>query len=71
MRSQTARDQQTITIATALAIIVALLIVGGLLLALGNVVGDVPDRVNAALAYATAALAVVAGLVYLVRHRHA
>ena len=71
MRSQAARDQQTITIATALGLTVVILVVGGLLLALANVVGDGPDRANSVLAFATAALAVVAGLVYLVRNRRA
>lgn len=71
MRSQTARDQQTITIATALALSVGVMAVGGLLLALANLLGDVPDRVNTSLAYVTAALAVAAGLLYLVRNRRA
>lgn len=69
MRSQAARDLQTITIATALGLTVVILVIGGLLLSLANLVGDVPDRINSALAYATAALAVVAGLIYLVRNR--
>ncbi|TCJ21585.1 hypothetical protein [Nocardioides jejuensis] len=69
MRDQAARDQQTITIATALGIIVVILVVGGLLLAFANIVGDMPDRLNSGLAFATATLAVVAGLVYLVRNR--
>lgn len=71
MRSQAARDQQTITIATALGVVVVILAVGGLLLALANGLTEVPDRLNSALAFSTAALAVVAGLSYLVRNRRA
>jgi hypothetical protein len=69
MRSQAERDQQTITIATSLAIFVGILGAGALLGILINGMGDLSDRATSALTLGTLLLAGVAGLAHLVRHR--
>lgn len=69
MRSQTERDRQTVVIATALAIFVAITLTGTLLGLLIDAVSDRVTSANYALTLGTVLLAAGAGLVFLVRHR--
>jgi len=71
MRSQAERDQQTITIATALAIFVGILLAGFLLAVLVNAVSDLELSGGAAsaLGFGSVLLAGAVSIAYLVRHR--
>lgn len=71
MRSQAERDQQTITIATGLAIFVGILLVGILLVVLVKAVSDLDLSGGAASAFGfgMVLLAGVVSIAYLVRHR--
>lgn len=71
MRSQAERDQQTITIATGLAIFVGMVLAVFLLALLVNASTDVelPGGAASALGFGTVLLAAVASIAYLVRHR--
>jgi len=69
MRSQTKRDQQTITIATSLGIFVGIVLAGMLLGVLVKTLSDLPGPAFSALTFATVLLAGVVSVAYLVRHR--
>lgn len=71
MRSQAERDQQTILIATSLAIFFGILLAAFLCAVLAAAVSDLslPGRAASALGVGTVVLAGVASVAYLVRHR--
>ena len=71
MRSQAERDQQTITIATALAIFVGILLAVFLLAVLVNAVSDFEPSGGpaSALGVGSVLLTGVVSIAYLVRHR--
>lgn len=71
MRSQTERDQQTITIASSLAVFVGILLGVVLLVVLVNAVSnlDLSGGAASALGFGSVLLAGVVTIGYLVRHR--
>ncbi|GGO91023.1 hypothetical protein GCM10011584_24120 [Nocardioides phosphati] len=69
MRDQLARDEQTVTIATAVALFTVVLVVGGVVALLAAWVADPSARVGRAFGIATLAVACGISLRYLVRHR--
>lgn len=71
MRTQTERDQQTITIATSLAIFVGVVLLVFLLAVLVNAISDLElsGVAASALGVGTVLLAGIASIAYLARHR--
>lgn len=71
MRTQEERDQQTITIATGLAIFGGIVIAVFLLALVVNAISDLelPGGVASAIGIGTVLLAAVTGVGYIVRHR--
>ena len=71
MRSQTTRDDETLVIASALGVFLAVSAVGGLVLWLADLVVDWPSSVTDVVVPALEVVAIVAALAVLLRHRRA
>lgn len=69
VRDQLARDEQTVTIATTLALFVVVLVAGGVVALLAAWVADPSERMQQVFAIATTAVATGVSLRYLLRHR--
>jgi membrane protein YdbS with pleckstrin-like domain len=71
MRSQLERDEVTVTIATSLALLLAVLIIGGAALGLLGWAADLPEMAAGALFLFVSAAAIWISGSYLWRHRRA
>lgn len=69
MKSDSARDEQTVTIATTLALLVAVTLVGLAALWLAHSIADISDGTQASVLAATFTVAVLISGRYLIRHR--
>lgn len=69
MRSQVERDAQTVTIATALGLLIAVMLVGVSLVWLLGSITDLASEDQAKLVAGTSAVAVAVSGRYLIRHR--
>lgn len=70
MQSQEQRDEKTVMIATALALFVLILVLGGAAGWALNSAFDVPHELNTVLSVAVCCIAGVASVAYLIRARH-
>ena len=69
MRSQSARDDQTVTIGTTLALIMVVMLVGVAVVWLLNVAGALSNDTESRILWAAFVAAVLIGGRYLIRHR--